>query len=783
MSGYEHRLQSLYDLGHQVVDNLGLGHQALRQALKGLLPLVDARGGALFLWEDGTPSLSQQVGLTPAEEAGLVRQVSLEGPLAQVVREGVPLRLDRWSPDGGEAEDQPALLGVPLAAGPRLLGAFYLIGRRSVKTADQSPAFAPEDEALVRTFALTLALALENARLQEQNRANFLQKALLYEMTTTISATLDIGQVLRMVSERLARLMEVAGARICILEPGHPPTRATVVAAFWTEESERQSANVGQTYDLSQRPVTTRALTSRRPLLITADQGGGEWQEELVAHQAQALLLIPLVARNRTIGYVEMWETRPDCHFGEDQITLIQTLANQAAVAIENARLFAEAQQRLSELTLLYDIVVAAAATMELETMLQSVVNTLRFVLEGTHVAVLLLDGKDNEATGADDGQGGKPCLRVRAYAGHPPAQAIQAGLRPGEGVIGRVAETGEPVLIPDVRQDGGYITSAPTTRSALSIPLAAGRRVIGVLNVESSEVGGFSDDDLRLLQTMGNSLAVILENTQLFERLRRSEEALALRNQALEEANARLKELDRLKSQFLASVSHELRTPLNAIIGFSEVLLDGLAGELSEMAQEYLRYIHASGQHLLALINDLLDLSKIQAGRMTLSLQEVDIPALLEEVQATIAPMVEQKAQTLIFEVADPLPPLMADPMRLKQILLNLLSNASKFTPERGRIDLVCSLTDDGRMMRFIVTDNGIGIPPEEQAMIFEEFRQARQARELGQGTGLGLAITRRLVELHGGSIGVESEGIPGRGSRFTVLLPLAGPEKDGNT
>ncbi|RMF26174.1 MAG: GAF domain-containing protein, partial [Chloroflexi bacterium] len=205
MNGYEHRLRTLYDLGCQVVDNLGLGHQALQQALQGLLPLVDARGGALFLWEDGTPSLSQQVGLTPAEEAGLVRQVSAEGPLAQVIHEGVPLRLDHWSPDGEASESRPALLAVPLAAGPRLLGALYLVGRRGAEAADQPLPFTSEDEALARTFALTLALALENAHLQEQNQANFLQKALLYEMTTTISATLDIGQVLRMVSERLAR--------------------------------------------------------------------------------------------------------------------------------------------------------------------------------------------------------------------------------------------------------------------------------------------------------------------------------------------------------------------------------------------------------------------------------------------------------------------------------------------------------------------------------------------------------------------------------------------------
>jgi signal transduction histidine kinase len=274
----------------------------------------------------------------------------------------------------------------------------------------------------------------------------------------------------------------------------------------------------------------------------------------------------------------------------------------------------------------------------------------------------------------------------------------------------------------------------------------------------------------------MAGSLAVAIESVHLFAELRRSEEALTLRNQALRRANDRLQELDRLKSVFIATVSHELRTPLNSIIGFSEVLLDGLAGDLEPAAHEYLGYIHHSGKHLLDLINDILDLSRIQSGRMVLKLDQVDVLTVVEEVRATLAPTIAKKNQVFTFEKLEPLSTIIADRLRLKQILLNLLSNACKFTQEGGRIT-VRALMADPVALRIDVVDDGPGISLEDQGVIFQEFRQARTTQP-GEGTGLGLAITRSLVDLHGGRVWVESE--PGAGATFTVLFPVTGPESE---
>jgi Amt family ammonium transporter len=245
-------------------------------------------------------------------------------------------------------------------------------------------------------------------------------------------------------------------------------------------------------------------------------------------------------------------------------------------------------------------------------------------------------------------------------------------------------------------------------------------------------------------------------------------------RAEALEEANVRLRELDRLKSEFLANMSHELRTPLNSVIGFSEVLIDGLVGEVTSEQEECLGNIRSSGKHLLTLINDILDLSKIEAGRVELKMATFDVAGLLAEVEVTIRPLIEKKSQVLKVEQAGGLPPLTADRFRIKQVLLNLLSNAHKFTLVEGHIRLCCRLVDQATML-FSVIDTGIGIKPEDQEMIFEEFRQAdgSASREV-TGTGLGLAISKRLVEMHGGRIWVESEY--GHGATFSLLLPLAG-------
>jgi len=265
-----------------------------------------------------------------------------------------------------------------------------------------------------------------------------------------------------------------------------------------------------------------------------------------------------------------------------------------------------------------------------------------------------------------------------------------------------------------------------------------------------------FDDQEISLLRTFGDQAAIALENVRLFREIQD-------KSQQLETANKH-------KSEFLANMSHELRTPLNAIIGFSEVLLERLFGEINEKQDDYLKDIHSSGRHLLQLINDILDLSKVEAGRMDLDVATFDLPSAISNAMTLIRERAQRHAITLGVDVDAGLGEIVADERKFKQILLNLLTNAVKFTPDGGRIDV--GARRDGDSVVVAVHDTGIGIAPEDQEAVFEEFRQVgRDYTNKQEGTGLGLALTRKFVELHGGRIWVESA--LGKGSTFTFSIP----------
>jgi PAS domain S-box-containing protein len=294
--------------------------------------------------------------------------------------------------------------------------------------------------------------------------------------------------------------------------------------------------------------------------------------------------------------------------------------------------------------------------------------------------------------------------------------------------------------------------------------------RVVDVYGIERwvrDEVHVTCDENGRAVRIDG----VVSDITQR----KLAQDALEERNRELRSANERLSELDRLKSRFIANMSHELRTPLNSIIGLAQILADGLIGELDEQQREFAEDIHSSGQHLLSLINDILDMSKIEAGQMDIHPQPFDFAELAAEAVDTVQTMIERKGQHLSLEV-EPGLSLNADRFRIKQVLLNLLSNAHKFTPEGGSIAFRASALEDGSALLVEVGDTGIGITPDDIDLLFQEFRQADETttREV-EGTGLGLAISRHLVEMHGGTIWVESQA--GEGSTFSLLLPLEGP------
>jgi signal transduction histidine kinase len=313
--------------------------------------------------------------------------------------------------------------------------------------------------------------------------------------------------------------------------------------------------------------------------------------------------------------------------------------------------------------------------------------------------------------------------------------------------------EPGVPAFTKRAADAGGF-------RSVVFVPLVREDEGTGVIILTNPQPGfKLTDKELALVQTFADQAVIAIENVRLFHEI--------------QEKNLQLEIAGKHKSEFLANMSHELRTPLNAIIGFSEVLLEKMFGEMNEKQEDYLKDIHSSGKHLLSLINDILDLAKVEAGRMELNLGRFDLPTAIENALTLIRERAMRHSIALAAEVDPQLGELNADERKFKQILLNLLSNAVKFTPEGGSITVGARLLGD--MAEIAVTDTGIGIAPEDQAAVFEEFKQVgTDYTRKAEGTGLGLALTRKFVELHGGAMRLESE--PGKGSTFYFTLPLDG-------
>jgi signal transduction histidine kinase len=332
--------------------------------------------------------------------------------------------------------------------------------------------------------------------------------------------------------------------------------------------------------------------------------------------------------------------------------------------------------------------------------------------------------------------------------------------------ITARVALERRTIHVADLQADPEYryaLRDADPIRTELGVPIFRGDDIVGVIILHKLEVRPFTDKQIELVETFADQAVIAIENVRLFKELQ-------ARNREIEDKGRQLEVASQHKSEFLANMSHELRTPLNAIIGFSEVLSERMFGELNEKQEEYLKDIYASGTHLLSLINDILDLSKIEAGRMELELTDFDLPQAIDNALTLVRERAGRRGIALHQSVEAHLGEIKGDERKVKQVLLNLLSNALKFTPEGGRVEVRAGMVDG--LAEISVTDTGVGISPEDQDAVFEEFRQVGTAEKKAEGTGLGLTLCRKFVELHGGRIWVKSE--VGVGSTFTFTIPV---------
>lgn len=647
-----------------------------------------------------------------------------------------------------EETDCGSIVVAPLIYQDTPLGTMTAINRPDQRD------FTEDDVGLLMAFANQAAAALQNARLIAETQRRASQLAAAADVARHATAITDSGQLLQVVVDLISEQFGFQRAAVFLIDDTKRelyPAAAT--REFWEVVRDGYRPTIGR------GPVGRAAQSGETLLIRDASKTSGD--PPVAQGTCGSSLSVPVQIGGSVLGVLEV-ESDTAREFDKNDQLALEIIADQMAIGYQKAELLAETQSRMRDLRMLHDVSLAAASSSHLQETLQAAAAALAAEWTDTQVALQLVDRAAN-------------LLRMMASAGYPMDGDGGLDMPLGVGITGWVAERGEAVLVSDVREDPRYYPANAATRSELCVPLTAGGVVIGTLNLESPEVNAFSRHDKRLLTTLAGNLAMLIERAHLFEEIEAAHAELEQRAEALEAANTRLKELDRLKTQFLAAISHELRTPLNSVIGFSEVLLDGLLGEMPAEQKDCVRSIYTSGEHLMALINDVLDLSKIEAGRMELAPESLSVGELITNVEKTCQPLIKEKSQTLTIEVADNLPRLTADPVRLRQVLLNLLSNAHKFTPEQGQITLSCRLADDATMV-FCVVDTGIGIRPEDEAIIFEEFRQAAHpAGRRVEGTGLGLAITRRLVEMHGGSIWLESQF--GEGTTFSFLLPLDGP------
>jgi two-component system, NtrC family, sensor kinase len=484
--------------------------------------------------------------------------------------------------------------------------------------------------------------------------------------------------------------------------------------------------------------------------------------ETFRSRDVHSFVLVPMVRDEQAIGAIRLSHHDVGA-FSEERVRLLKTFAAQAVLAIENVRLLSELRARtaqltrsVEELTALGEVSRALSSTLNLETVLRTIVLRANELAGTAGCTIWEYDETHEEFR-----------LRASHYADEGDGALLQAPGRVttiprGQGVTTQVMERRQPVQIHDITTVRDYESPIRRPlieaghRALLGVPLLSEDQVIGVLAVTRKTPGEFGSEIVRLLMTFATQSALAIQNARLFLEI--------------EDKSRQLEVASQHKSEFLANMSHELRTPLNAIIGFSEVLADRMFGELNAKQEEYLKDIYASGTHLLSLINDILDLSKIEAGRMELELTDFDLPTALDNALTLVRERAGRRNITLQMSVDERLGEVRADERKIRQVVLNLLSNAIKFTPEGGRIDVAAVPKDE--FVEVSVIDTGIGIAPEDQEKVFEEFRQVGTAAKKVEGTGLGLTLCRKFVELHGGKIWVKSQ--EGVGSTFSFTLPV---------
>jgi signal transduction histidine kinase len=650
------------------------------------------------------------------------------------------------------------VLSVPMLRDGQPIGTIT-VARRAVGP------FTDDQIELLKTFADQAVIAIENVRLFTELKArNHDLTESLDRQTATADilraisqAQTDVQPVFESIADSAMRLLAAWATSVSRYDGELISVAAARGGLPGSADAFMERSRPHRPTAPPEQPVLTKRVHQVEDV-ETDPSCGSEFRRHAAERGFRAFVAVPMLRGGDPLGTIVVGRAQAG-RFSPDELALLQTFADQAVIAVENARLLTELQARtadltrsVSQLTALGEVGRAVSSTLDLETVLTTIVSR-----------AVQLSGLDGGVVFEYDAAAEEFVQRAQTETPGALAEARRTNrIRRGEGVLGQTAITLEPVQGSDITLPGAYAGRLRENliesgiRAILAVPMVYEGHLIGCLGVTRNGPGGFPAETIELMRTFATQSALAIQNARLFREI--------------EEKSQQLEVASQHKSEFLANMSHELRTPLNAIIGFSEVLSERMFGDLNAKQEEYLRDIYASGQHLLSLINDILDLSKIEAGRMELELTDFHLPTALDNALTLVRERAGRRGIALHITTDERLDYVRGDERKIRQVILNLLSNAIKFTPEGGRIGVRTKSVNES--VEISVSDTGVGIAPEDQEAIFEEFRQVGTADKKVEGTGLGLALSRKFIELHGGRIWVESQ--VGVGSTFTFGIPL---------
>jgi signal transduction histidine kinase len=672
--------------------------------------------------------------------------------------------------------DTRSELTVPLLVGQQVVGVLDL-------QSSQPNTFNEENKQAFDILAAQLAIAIQNnalfaqaqtaraeleAQARNQTRTGWSEFLDAVHNTEVMQSTYQgqnsgpenqntVSQVhstpIKIVGESVGQLRVEAGRALSESE--------TQLVGTVAEQVARQIENVRLLSQAEQYRAEAEQAARRRTGEDWAAYGRNQASQEAYEYDGNEVVRVNAQTPNQKQGYTQTITVHGEAigeiimstsNLDAQATELLDVITTQLGTHIENLRLSDGLTQRAAELQTVAQVSATASNTLEADKLVQSVVDLTKNAFGLYHAHLYLLDETgDNLVLAAGAGEAGRIML----------AQGWSIPFNREHSLVARAARTGKGVIENDVRGVRDFMPNPllPETRSELAVPMIVGSNVLGVFDVQAASANYFTEDDVLIQTTLAAQVAIALQNARLY-----AEQA---------ETTEHLRDVDKLKSAFLANMSHELRTPLNSIIGFTDVILEGLDGPLTTRQTHDLQLVHKNGLHLLNLITDVLDMAKIEAGKLNLSLEPFNLQDILKEVVETTAPMARNKELNVKLQGFDARLDLEADRLRVRQVVLNLVNNAIKFTDNGGTISIKGARSNGHVVVS--VHDTGIGIPAGHIENIFKEFHQVDTSttRKTG-GTGLGLPISRHLIELHGGRLWAESEGVAGQGSTFIFEVPV---------